>query len=70
MLDGSEDNTIVAAPDTWPNLWGTIMKDIAADIPSRNHVIVDILNEPDHAGLTWEFVRPFFSFGTTQISKA
>lgn len=52
----SEDPTFKTNPGTWPSLWGTIMKDIAADTPSRNRVFVDLLNEPDHAGLTWNDV--------------
>ena len=32
------------------------MTDIAADGPSSQHVLVDLLNEPDSAKLTWDRV--------------
>ena len=55
---GSEDATIKTNPARWPGLWGQLIKDIAKDTPSRNRVFVDLLNEPDHAGLTWGIVSP------------
>ena len=36
-----------------------LMTDIAADEPSSQHVLVDIMNEPDQAKLTWDRVCHF-----------
>lgn len=52
----SEDATIKTNPASWPGLWGKLVADIVKDPPSKNRVFVDLLNEPDHAGLLWPVV--------------
>ena len=55
--DHSEDPTVQNNPTEWVTYYTQMMTDITADVPSRNRVMVDILNEPDHAGYTWPQVR-------------
>ena len=54
--DHSEDTTAETNPTQWVSYYKQLMKDIASDSPSMMRVIVDILNEPDHASLTWSTV--------------
>ena len=53
----SEDPTALNDPNLWVQYWAQLMLDITADPTSRNRVMVDILNEPDHAGYNWDQVR-------------
>lgn len=52
----SEDPTVENDPALWVTYWTELMKDIAADPTSRKRVMIDILNEPDHAGFKWDAV--------------
>lgn len=54
--DHSEDPTVKNDPNTWVTYWAQLMTDIQADPTSRNRVMVDPLNEPDHASLKWDQV--------------
>lgn len=51
--DHSEDPTVQNNPTQWVQYYVQMMTDITADVPSRNRVMIDILNEPDHAGYNW-----------------
>ena len=51
--DHSEDPTVQNDPNLWVQYWVQLMTDITADPVSRNRVMVDPLNEPDHAGYNW-----------------
>ena len=51
--DHSEDPTVQNNPGQWVNYWVQLMTDIIKDGPSSLRVMVDPLNEPDHAGYTW-----------------
>lgn len=55
--DHSEDPTVQNDPNTWVQYWTQLMTDICSDGPSCNRVMVDILNEPDHAGYNWAQVQ-------------
>ena len=54
--DHSEDPTVQNDPNLWVQYWTQLMTDITADAISRNRVMVDILNEPDHASYKWDTV--------------
>ena len=54
--DHSEDPTVQNDPNLWVQYWTQLMTDITADPISRNRVMVDILNEPDHASYKWDTV--------------
>ena len=56
--DHSEDPTVQNDPNQWVLYWTQLMIDIQKDVPSRNRVMVDLLNEPDHAGYKWDQVSP------------
>ena len=53
-----EDTTITTAPDQWVSYWTGLITDIVKDPASTGRVLVDLYNEPDSHGLTWETVRP------------
>lgn len=54
--DHSEDPTVQNDANLWVTYYTQLMTDITKDVPSRNRVMVDVLNEPDHAGLNWSQV--------------
>ena len=54
--DHSEDPTVQNDPNQWVQYWAQLMTDITADPTSRNRVMVDLLNEPDHASYKWDTV--------------
>lgn len=62
ILDNhTEDPTLTHAPlSTWVQAWANLTTDIISDIPSKNRVMLDLMNEPDHAGLDWSTVRICF----------
>ena len=43
------------AAGLWVDVWAQLLRDIAADPPSQQRVMVDILNEPDSRGLACVF---------------
>ena len=43
---------------TWVQAWANLTADVVADEPFRLRVIMDLINEPDHASLNWTGVRP------------
>ena len=53
LIDDHSEDPSVQNPSQWVQYYTQLMTDITADVPSRNRVMVDILNEPDHAGLGW-----------------
>ncbi|KAK9787370.1 hypothetical protein WJX73_004527 [Symbiochloris irregularis] len=57
--DHSEDNTW-QDQTTWENQYAQLLTDIAMDEPTAQRVIVDILNEPDHAKLVWSQLGPMY----------
>ena len=54
--DHSEDPTVQNNPNQWVQYWVQLMTDITSDGPSKLRVMVDLLNEPDHASYTWSTV--------------
>ena len=55
--DHSQDSLPLADhPDLWLELWTQLLTDIIADPESQQRVLIDVLNEPDHAGLSWQTV--------------
>ena len=53
----SQDPTVKTNPTQWVSYYKQLLTDIAADTPSVNRVIVDIINEPDHTGYAWDKVH-------------
>ena len=51
--DHSEDPTVQNDPNQWVLYWSQLMTDIQKDPRTRNRVMVDLLNEPDHASYSW-----------------
>lgn len=54
--NGSEDVLSVSDPVLWADLYLQLMQDIIKDPISQQRVLVDILNEPDSHGLSWQTV--------------
>ena len=54
--DHSEDPTVQNDPNQWVLYWSQLMTDVQKDPRTRNRVMVDLLNEPDHAGYNWDQV--------------
>ena len=54
--DHSEDPTFQTSPSEWVQYYVQLMTDVTSDTKSQQMVLVDILNEPDHASLNWDQV--------------
>ena len=49
------DTTVLDNAAAWASAWGQLVADLVqGDTITQNHLIVDILNEPDNMGLRWE----------------
>ena len=58
ILDNhTEDPTLTQSMSTWVKYWVQLMTDVVADPTSAQRVMVDLINEPDHAGLNWTTVH-------------
>ena len=53
----------------WPSLWAGLVHDIIQDAPSAQHLIVDLLNEPDSkpAIASWNVVSHLLCSGLLQL---
>lgn len=49
-----EDQTAIENPQKWVDSWVRLGKAIAKDPISKDHVMFDLLNEPDNYGIRWE----------------
>lgn len=59
ILDNhSEDTTSQIDAGLWVKLYEQLMTDITVDPFLQQRLLIDLLNEPDHAGLTWQTVGP------------
>lgn len=50
----SEDQTVLQNPKQWVQDWVQLVTAISQDPVSKKMLMIDILNEPDHAGIRWE----------------
>lgn len=55
---------MLSDPLGWAKGWGALAADVAADPVMRNHVMFDLMNEPDGRGIGWTTVsvEVFFLF--------
>jgi aryl-phospho-beta-D-glucosidase BglC (GH1 family) len=52
--DHYEDHTVKIDPNLWITRWTTLVQYLVQDANTRDHVMFDLLNEPDSFGLKWE----------------
>jgi hypothetical protein len=50
----SEDQTVLQNPQQWVQDWVRLVTAISQDPVSKRMLMIDILNEPDHASIRWE----------------
>ena len=55
-----EDQTALNTPGIWVQEYAKLVKDLAADPIVKENLIVDILNEPDNFGVTWETLSTLY----------
>ena len=62
MIDNHlrEDQTALEDAELWTQLYADLIKDLMEDPVVAEHLIVDILNEPDHYGVSWETVGDLY----------
>lgn len=50
------DPTLQTSPDSWVQLWTQLVTDIKIDSVAQQRIMIDIINTPDHAKLSWQNV--------------
>ena len=72
MLDNHlrEDQTALQNPEKWLAQWTSLAKDLLADPLVRENLIIDLLNEPDNYGVSWETLTGLYISAMDSIDRA
>jgi len=69
MIDNHlrEDQTALEDADAWASKYADLIKDLTADKEVESKLIVDILNEPDNYGVSWDEMTDLYLLAMDQI---
>ena len=68
--DLREDQTALENPEDWIRQWTNLAKDLLDDPLVRENLIIDLLNEPDNYGVSWQTLTGLYISAMDAIDSA